>query len=203
MNVLRALGRTLLGGFFVANGIKAIKDPSPFVSAAQPLADKFVPLAQKTLPPEAAAKVPDDTATLIRLNGGLSVLGGLSLITGIGARSGAALAALSMVPHVLASGPGSVSGDDKDARRSVLVRNLALLGATLVVTQDTKGQPSLTWLANDRRVRLAHDAERAKKAIAREAGHATKSVGKDVRHLQREAKLQAKVARKSIEGALT
>ena len=200
MNVLRALGRTLLGGFFIASGLKAIKDPAPFVSAAQPLADRFVPLAQRTLPPEAAARVPEDTATLIRINGGLSVLGGLSMATGIGARGGSALAAVSMIPHVLASAPGSATGVDRDARKSLLIRNLALLGAALIVSQDTKGQPSLAWLANDRRVRLARDAERAKKALAREAGHAkqtltreaghtTELLAKDVRRLKREAQL--------------
>ena len=89
-----------------------------------------------------------------------------------------------------------------------------MLGAALIVSQDTKGQPSLAWLANDRRVRLARDAERAKKAIAREAGHAkntltreaghtTELLAKDVRRLKREAHLQAKAARKSIEGALS
>lgn len=213
MNLLRGVGRILLGGFFIVNGAKAIKDPAPFVPAAEPLRERVVPLAAKALPPEAAAWIPEDTATLVRANGVASVLGGLGMATGISRRGGASLAALSMLPHVVAAAPKDASPADKDARRSLFVRNLALLGAALVVSQDTAGQPSLAWRAADARKRLAIEADRTRRtvaretsragrAVAREAGHAGTLVGKDARRLRREAQLQARLARKTIEGAL-
>lgn len=202
MNLLRGVGRILLGGFFIVNGAKAVKDPSQFAAAAEPLAQRFVPLAQRSLPPEAASYLPEDTETLVRANGALSVIGGLGMATGLGRRGGAGLAALSMIPHVFAANPRGGSAQDRDAQRSLLVRNLALLGAALVVSQDTAGQPSLLWRASDARKRLAKGTERAAKSVSHEAQHTGRMLAKDARHLQRQARLQARVARKSIEGAL-
>lgn len=200
MNLLRGVGRILLGGFFIANGVKAVRDPGQFVPAAQPLADKVVPLAQRALPPEAAAYVPQDTATLVRVNGIASVLGGLGMATGISTKGGGALAAASMLPHVVAA---KESGADADASRSLLVRNLALLGAAIVVSQDTRGKPSLVWKANATRLQIARDADRAKKSLAKDASHVAQLTMKDFKRLKREAQLQAKAARKGIEGALS
>ncbi|MFP5417256.1 MAG: DoxX family protein [Actinomycetes bacterium] len=202
MNLVRGVGRLLLGGFFIVNGVRAVKDPAHLAAAAEPIAQRFVPLARRTLPPEAATYVPDDTETLVRVNGVLSVLGGLGMATGIGRRGGAGLAAVSMVPHVLAANPKTAGAADKDARRSLFVRNLALLGAALVVSQDTAGQPSLAWRAADARKRVAKGTERAAKAVTAEASHTGQLLAKDARRLKREAQLQARLARKSIEGAL-
>ena len=214
MNLVRGIGRLLLGGYFVVQGAKAVKDPAHFAPAAEPIAQRFVPFAQKTLPPEASAYVPEDPDTLVRLNGALSVVGGIGMATGIGRRGGGYLAAASLVPHILAATEKGVSAEEKKTLRSQLVRNLALLGAALVVSQDTAGQPSLLWRAEDTRKRLAREAERAQKAVTREAsragrivtnetGHAATLLRKDAKRLKREAQLQAKLARKSIEGALT
>ncbi|WP_232547718.1 DoxX family membrane protein [Propioniciclava soli] len=199
MNLLRGVGRMLLGGFFIANGVKAVRDPGPFVEAAQPLADRVVPLVQGALPPEVSAYVPQDTKTLVRVNGVAQVLGGLGMATGISSKGGGTLAALSMLPHVVAA---KEAGADAATSRSLLVRNLALLGAALVVSQDTRGKPSLLWKANATRVQLSRDAERAKKSLAKDASHVAELTMKDFKRLKREAQLQAKAARKSIEGAL-
>lgn len=202
MNLLRGVGRMLLGGFFIVNGVKAVRHPDQFAPAAEPLAKRFVPLAQRTLPPEVSAWVPEDTTTLVRANGVASALGGLSMATGLGRRYGAGLAAVSMLPHVLATSPKGSSGAEKEARRSLFVRNLALLGASLVVSQDTAGRPGMLWRANDARKRLARDAERAANSVAREANHSRALLAKDAKRIRREAQLQARAARKGIEGAL-
>lgn len=192
MNLLRGVGRLLLGGFFIVNGAKAVKNPSAFVPAAEPVAQRFVPLARKALPPEAAAYIPEETSTLVRANGVASMLGGLGMATGISRRGGAHLAALSMLPHVFAANPqGAVTQADKDARRSLFVRNLALLGAALVVSQDTAGQPGLGWRAADAKRRLSATTERTQRSLT-----------KDVKSFQEQARLRALIARKNIEGAL-
>ena len=213
MNLVRGIGRLLLGGYFIVQGAKAVKDPAQFAHAAEPIARRIVPLAQRTLPPEASAYVPEDPDTLVRLNGAAAVLGGLGMATGIGRRGAGYLAAASLVPHVMASNPQGASEEERKTLRSQLLRNLALLGAALVVSQDTAGQPSLLWRADDTRKRLAREAERAQRAVTREAtragkvvssetGHAVQLLAKDAKRLRREAQLQAKVARQKIEGAL-
>jgi uncharacterized membrane protein YphA (DoxX/SURF4 family) len=145
MNLLRAAGRAMMAGFFIANGVKAIKDPEALVPEAEPIAEKFVPLAQQAFPEAVSAYVPEDTKTLIRINGALAVVGGVAMATGLAPRAGGALAAASMIPHLLASDPRKA--DDKAAGRSLLIRNLALTGAAIVLTQDTQGHPSLLWRA--------------------------------------------------------
>ena len=53
MSLLRFAARTMLASFFVVNGIQALRDPEPLVAATEPLAKQFLPLAEKTLPPQA------------------------------------------------------------------------------------------------------------------------------------------------------
>lgn len=203
MNLLRGVGRLLLGGFFIVEGAKAIKAPQEYAPVADPIRDRFVPLVQRVLPPEASAYVPEKSATLVRANGALSVVGGLGMATGIGRRGGALLAVTSMLPHVLTFDPRAGDADEKAAQRGLLVRNLALLGAALVVSQDTAGQPSLAWRASDARRRLSNEAERKAAAIAKQGRQAKAQVKREGRSLKREAQLQARLARKSIEGALS
>ncbi len=203
MNLVRTAGRTLLAGFFVVNGYKAVRDPAAFATSAAPLARSFVPLAQRHLPPSVSAWIPEDTTSLVRLNGALSAAGGLGLATGIGRRVAAALAAVTMVPHVLASNPASAAPAEKAAARSLLVRNLALLGAALMASQDTQGSPSLLWRANDQRVRLAREADQAQAELAREAKKAQAQLKRDAKRLGHKASRKVERTRKSIESALS
>ncbi|MFT3877908.1 MAG: DoxX family membrane protein [Propioniciclava sp.] len=199
MNLLRGVGRLLLGGYFIINGAKAIKSPGEFAASAEPIRERFVPLLQRVVPPEASAYVPEDTTTLVRANGALAIVGGLGMATGIGRRGGAALAATSVLPQVLAFRPKGSTAED----RGVLVRNLALLGAALVVSQDTAGQPSLAWKAADARRRLSSEAERKASAAAKQAQRTKAQIKREARALKREAQLQTRLARQSIEGALS
>lgn len=191
MNLLRFVGRSLLAGYFVTNGLKAVRKPDDMVDAAEPLAERFVPFAQRNLPPAAAAYLPSDTRSLVRLTGAAQVAGGLAMFTGIGRRSGAGLAAAAMLPHVLAANPRTAKPADREATRSLLVKNLALMGAALVVSQDTQGQPGLMWLANDNYQRRQRIASRSQDEIAR-----------DLTKLQRLAAKRALEAKKNTQGAL-
>ena len=103
---------------------------------------------------------------------------------------------------MLAADPRGATPAEKNSIRSVFLRNLALLGAALVVSQDTAGQPSLLWRASDSRKRLAREADRTAKFVARETGNTGRALAKDIKRYKREAQLQARIARKTIEGAL-
>lgn len=189
MNLLRFVGRSLLAGFYVANGLKAVRKPDEMVDAAEPIAEKVVPFAQRNLPPAAAAYLPTDTRSLVRLTGAAQVAGGLAMFTGIGRRTGAGLAALSMLPHAIAANPIGVPAAKRDAACSLFVRNLALLGAALVVSQDTQGQPGLAWRASEGYTRLQRRASRTQDELSREAAK-----------LQRLAAKKANEAQKAIQG---
>lgn len=168
MNLTRAAGRTMLASFFVVNGAKAAAKPDALVADAEPIARKAVPLAQRVAPPSVANYIPEDTKTLVRATGVAQVLGGLGLATGLGRRAGATLLSASMVPHVLASRPAKgASTEEKTAARSVMLRNVALLGAALIASQDTQGKPSLAWRADHQAKAISKEASKQKRALAK------------------------------------
>ncbi|MFV0406113.1 MAG: DoxX family membrane protein [Propioniciclava sp.] len=199
MNLVRGIGRLLLGSFYISTGVRAVRNPAEYAEAAQSLTDRLTPLAQRILPEDAVAMIPEDATTVVRAIGIASVMGGAGMALGLGTRPAASLAAFSMVPTLLAGTTRGSSGAEKELRRSLSLRNLALFGAALVVSQDTKGQPSVLWRVRDSRVRLAQQAEHTRKSLAREASRTSQLVGKDLRRIKRDANRRAQRARKSIE----
>jgi hypothetical protein len=76
MTLLRAAARTMLASYFVASGIKALRDPDSLVPDAEPLTDKMVPLLKEYAPDQVASFVPDDARTLVRVHGATQLAGG-------------------------------------------------------------------------------------------------------------------------------
>lgn len=199
MSLLRFAGRTMLASFFVVQGAKAVIKPEPFVEDAEPLAKAFVPLAQKVTPASVAGYVPDDTKTLVRITGAAQVVGGLMLATGIGRRLGATVLGLSMVPHVLASRPTkSDTAEEREIAKSLLLRNVALLGGAILASLDTQGRPSMAWLADDRRQRLTSEANRTAKQLGGRAQRTGRGAAKKAKRVAEQAAKDAKAARTSL-----
>ncbi|MCT1459416.1 DoxX family protein [Aestuariimicrobium sp. p3-SID1156] len=193
MSLIRFAGRAMLASYFVTEGIKAVTKPDEQVEAAEPIARRVVPLAQKAAPAQYAAYVPQETRTLVQATGVAQVLGGLAFAFGFGRRAGATALAASMLPHVGASVTSkATNSEERRANRAKLMRNVALLGATLLAANDTEGQPSLGWRASNASRRLARSADKQGKAIS-----------KDAEKLNRKAKKELKKARKQIGSAVS
>ncbi len=173
-----------MGGYFIASGARAVRDPDSLVPAAEPLAEKFVPFAQRTLPGAVSAYIPEDTRSLVRLGGASAVAGGLAMATGLAPRLGGALAAGSMIPQVIAADPRGAL--DKQAARTDFLAKLALAGAALVLTQDTRGKPGVLWRASDSTHR-----------VSRSAAKAIEGVGSDAQRLGRRA--QKKLEKAAVQ----
>ena len=188
MNLVRGVGRLLLGGFYIVIGVKMIKDPGRYAAQVEPVVERVTPLLRKASV-RAAGYVPENPETLARVNGGLSLLGGLGIATGIGRRAGGALAATSMLTQVLGRAPEGSSEVERAEIKVARLRDLALLGAALIVTQDTAGRPSIAWRAADARRRLALESEQAKKQAR-----------KETKRLKAHAKRGAKQIRAGLEG---
>ncbi len=169
MTLLRAAARTMLASYFVASGIKALRDPAPLVPAAEPLVDKFVPLVKQYAPAQVAGYIPEDAATLVRVNGAAQVFGGLALATGKGRRLGALVLAGSLVPSTLAKHPFWTEKDPelRAQAKNHFLKNTSLLGGVLLASADTEGKPSLAWRAQKGGHELAKDARKASKKLAR------------------------------------
>ncbi len=192
MTILRAVARTMLASYFVVNGIKAYRHPEQFTAAAEPVAEKLLPLAKSTLPSQAAVYLPDNTVSLVRATGIAQILGGLSLATGIGRRLGAGALTLTMVPHVLASNPLQALGQEREERYGKLSKNVALLGGVALAAMDTEGRPNLVWRARAQKEIFAKESSRAKRAAERQA-----------KELAKAARRTAGKARKEIASVLS
>lgn len=208
MNLLRGTGRALLGVYFIANGVKAVRNPDALVEATEPIAERVVPLAQKTLPGAVSAYVPEDTRTLVRLGGVAGILGGLGMATGIAPRAGGTLAVVSIIPAIAQANPRGA--EDRVSAAADFMTRLALAGAALVVSQDTRGRPSMMWRAADSSARLSHSASRAVghaqadvAAAGKRALKRGRRAGKRAERAARNAQRQLTKAASDAVGALT
>jgi uncharacterized membrane protein YphA (DoxX/SURF4 family) len=172
MTLLRAVPRAMLASYFVASGIKAVRDPESLVPAAEPIADRLVPLVKQYSPEQVAGVVPENTVTLVRLFGVAQVVGGAALATGKGRRLGALLLAGTLVPSTVAKHPfWTVQDPEQRAQdRSHFLKNVSLLGGVLIASVDTEGKPSLAWRAQKGGQKLGKETRKASKKLAKSTG---------------------------------
>jgi len=175
MTVVRRLARPLLSSSFVSCGIDALRQPAPKVPAAEPVA---ATVARKV------PYLPQDTETLIKLNGAVQVAAGSMLALGRFPRLSAALLAGSLVPTTLAEHRywEAVDETERARQQAFFFKDVSLLGGLILAAVDTEGRPGLAWRA-------------------RHAGHhAAVSTGRARRSARREAKLAARTARLKLPG---
>jgi uncharacterized membrane protein YphA (DoxX/SURF4 family) len=177
MSLLRAIPRTMLASYFVAAGIRAIRDPESLVPAAEPLVDRVVPLVKEYAPEQVAGYVPENTVTLVRINGIAQVVGGAALATGRGRRLGALLLAGSLIPSTIAKHPFWTVQDPEERvqERTHFLKNISLLGGVLLASQDTEGKPSLAWRAQKGGESIAKETRRASKKLSKSTNKAAGS----------------------------
>jgi uncharacterized membrane protein YphA (DoxX/SURF4 family) len=214
MTLLRTAARTLLASYFVASGVKAVRNPAALVPAAEPLTDKVVPLVKEYAPAQVAHYVPEDAKTLVRINGAAQILGGVALATGKGRRLGALLLAGSLIPSTIAKYPFWAQQDPEqraEARQHFL-KNASLLGGVLLASVDTEGKPSLAWRAQKGTQALARDTRRTGTQLSRSSSELSSAalasgaalvgtVVKQSRKARRKAAKQAEQARVAAKKA--
>lgn len=189
----------MLASFFVVQGAKSALKPDEFVASAEPVAERLVPLAQRVAPASVSNYIPDDTKKLVRYSGIAQVVGGLGLATGIGRRGSSALLSASMVPHVLASrAPKNATPEQKSTARALLLRNVALLGATLLAAQDTQGRPSLAYRASREQRKLSKAVHREQNSFAKAASEKRAELSKVAGEKQQEFAEATRKQRKQL-----
>ncbi len=169
MSLSRLIARPLLAAGIVYGAQNALRNTAAVAPKAAPLTAKIVPLARK-----AGVPLPDDPATLVRINAGVQIAGALALATGKAPRLGAAAIAVTLVPATIAGHPFWAETDPatKNAQRLQFFKNLSLLGGTLIAAGDTDGKPGVAW----RTRRAARDARREAKHLAGSARREAKLV---------------------------
>lgn len=173
MTPVRSTARALLATTFISGGVRAMLHPDASVPAATPIVDRIAPRIKRVAP-----WAPTDPATLVRVNAGVQVLGGLLLASGKAPRIGAVVLAAALVPRALADDAFWRADDpaERRARRIELGKSLGLLGGLLLAAVDTEGRPGLRW-------RAGHAAEH----VARQAEETLSDARKSTRRLTRKA----------------
>jgi putative oxidoreductase len=179
MTVVRRLARPMIAAVFIDGGLDQLRHPSAKLAKAEPILRKVAgPL-----------HLPDDPELLIRANGAAMVGAGAMLATGRFPRLSALVLAASIVPTT-AAGHRFWEEEDpiqKRNQRLHFLKNLGLLGGTLLAAVDTGGKPGVPWRAR----RAAKDVSRAAHTAKREAKLSAKA-----------AKAQARLAAKQATDAL-
>lgn len=172
MTLTRLVARPMLASMFVVGGLNSLRNAEAKADAAAVVTDKVVPLAEKAAP---QLPIPDDPATLVRINAAAQIGAGLLLATGKTPRLASAVLAASLVPTT-AAGHRFWEEEDPAQRANQKVhffKNVSMFGGLLIASMDTEGKPGVAWRAR-----------RAAKDARREAHHLAASA-------RREAKLAA------------
>jgi putative oxidoreductase len=172
MSLSRLIARPMLASIFVVGGVHALRNAPERAAKAKPVTDRLVPLLKRAVP------LPEDPATLVRINAGVQVAGALTLATGRAPRLSAAVLAATMLPTTAAA-HRFWELDDKPQRTQQQLhffKNVSLVGGLIIAAGDTDGRPGLAWRAR----RAAKDARR------------------EARHLGKAARREAKLAKAQL-----
>lgn len=186
MTLTRLIARPMLASMFIVGGVNALKNTEAVAQRAKPVTDKVVPMLQKVAP---GAPIPTDPKTLVRVNAGVHILGGLALATGRAPRLSALALAASIVPTTMAGHPYWEEGDPavRANQRVHFFKNVSMLGGLLIAGVDTEGRPGVAWRARH----AAKDARREAKMMA-------KAAKGEAKMMANAAKGEVKLVRKAL-----
>ncbi|WP_169253321.1 DoxX family protein [Brevibacterium sp. 'Marine'] len=128
-SLLQTAGRMLTAPIFITGGLSAVKDPAGKAAMAESTLDairEYVP------------GLPDDNELLVRINGGVQILAGATLLLGIKPKLSALALAGSLIPTTLAGHSfWEMEGGDAKAHQTQFSKNLAALGGLLLIAGDS------------------------------------------------------------------
>jgi putative oxidoreductase len=130
-NITTRVASPLIASIFIRGGLDAAINPEEKVKKAEKITG---PIAERV------TALPDDTETLVRLNGITQVVAGSMLSLGILRRLSAAVLAGTLIPTTLA-GHRFWDELDEDARNMQIThfaKNLGLLGGLLLVATEPR-----------------------------------------------------------------
>ena len=147
----------MLASMFIAGGLDAARNPETKVKAAEAVTQPF----KDMLP-----LLPQDTATLVKLNGIAQVGAGTLLAVGRYPRLASCVLIGSIIPTTFAGHRfwEEIDNETRRQQQTHFLKNVGLLGGLILAALDTEGAPSLGWRARRgaRRVSSAVSVGRAK-----------------------------------------
>jgi uncharacterized membrane protein YphA (DoxX/SURF4 family) len=190
MSISRRIARPLLASMFIAGGVDAIQSPDGKVKSAATVTD---PLKARF------PMLPEDTATLVRLNGMVQVGAGSLLALGKLRRLASWALVASVIPTTYAGHRfwEEVDDDARAQQRIHFLKNLGLLGGLILAANDTEGAPSLGWRARRRAGQVTTAIGAGRAATGARAHHTTDTVSEVSRKARKRANATADKGRRA------
>jgi putative oxidoreductase len=143
MPLVRSTARPLLASMFITGGLDAVLHPEPKAGAAATIG----PGLARRLP----FRMPEDPVQLVRSNGAVQLVAGLSLATGRMPRLSALALAGSLVPTTLAGHRFWEKSDkaERKTQQQQFTKNLSMLGGLILAAVDLEGRPGLRHRSHD------------------------------------------------------
>ncbi len=185
----------MMASMFVVGGINSLRNATGLASAAKPVADRIVPMVKKAAP---SAPIPEDVATLVRINGAAQVTGGLMLATGRMPRLSSLLLAATLAPTT-AAGHAFWRESDPATRASQqthFFKNISMAGGLLMSGIDndphkkllvTRAKESAVVAGETMRDKAAEASQRANKRTTKANKRAHKAGKKAMKRANKRA----------------
>src|ERR1700722_17712490 len=147
MSLIRRAARPLLATMYISGGYHAVRHPETLTKTADDVAQAIT---------TRVPALPNDTETLVRLNGAVQLGAGLALATGKFRRLSALTLVGTTIPTTWAAHRFWEETDPeiRAQQKAHFFKNLGLLGGLLLAAVDTEGAPSLSWRARRQAKRL-------------------------------------------------
>jgi uncharacterized membrane protein YphA (DoxX/SURF4 family) len=190
MSISRRIARPLLASMFIAGGVDAFQSPEGKVKAAAAVTD---PLKARF------PMLPEDTATLVRINGIVQVGAGSLLAIGKFRRLASWVLVASVIPTTYAGHRfwEEVDEDTRAQQRIHFLKNLGLLGGLILAANDTEGAPSLGWKARRRADQFTTVIGSGKASTSARAHHTSETVSDVSRKAKKRANAAAGTGRRA------
>lgn len=151
-SLLQTAGRVFTAPIFISGGYSAVTDPAGKAAMAESTLDairEYVP------------GLPDDNELLVRINGGVQILAGTTLLLGIKPRLSALALAGSLIPTTLAGHSfWEMEGGEAKAHQTQFSKNLAALGGLLLLIGAGENQKAIDKAAARAAKKAAKKAEK-------------------------------------------
>ena len=169
--LVRRLARPLLGSMFVFGGLDAVRHPREKTPAAEGVVEF---LRDKT-----SLAVPDDIATVVRIDGIANVVAGLALSLGRAPRLAATVLSASLIPTTVAAHSfWKIDDPDQRAQQQLqFLKNASMLGGLFLAAVDTEGKPSVAWRTR-----------RAARRLSRNVSHAAENTSESAERVARKTR---------------
>lgn len=162
--ILRRIARPLLASVFIADGVRALRDPRGELEELPEAEEQLTTIATKV------PYLPADATAVIRVAGAAKVAAGVALAVGFVPRVAAATLAVLQLPSSALRHPvWTRSRGKRTDDLPGLMRDGALLGGLLLASADTEGRPSLAWRLDAARNRTGKSVKRLEKKARRKA----------------------------------